>query len=116
MGARDVRGKTAGMEAAAALEDALAPLGVTSMAMFGGHGLYCGDVFFAIVSRARLYFKVDDESRADYEGEGMGPFRPSARQTIRTYYEVPADVMESRQALVEWARRAVQAARAASSG
>jgi DNA transformation protein len=96
--------------------DELAEMGeVTARAMFGGHGLYCGDVFFAIVSRARLYLKVDDESRADYEAEGMGPFRASERQTIRTYYEVPADVIESRQALVEWARRAVQAARAAGS-
>jgi DNA transformation protein len=86
---------------------------VTARAMFGGHGLYCGDVFFAIVSRARLYLKVDEESRADYEAEGMGPFHASERQTIRTYYEVPADVMESREALLAWAQRAVQSARAA---
>ena len=33
---------------------------VTSRAMFGGHGLYLGDHFFAIVYRDRLYFKTDD--------------------------------------------------------
>ena len=83
---------------------------VTSRAMFGGHGLYLGDQFFAIVHRDRLYFKTDEESQGDYETRGSEPFRPNARQTLRTYWEVPADVVENPEAAVDWARDAVACA------
>ena len=33
--------------------------GLTHRAMFGGYGLYCGRVFFAIVKKGRLYFKTN---------------------------------------------------------
>jgi DNA transformation protein len=98
------------------LDYALEQLGelgpVTSRAMFGGHGLYLGDQFFAIVHRDRLYFKTDDSSRAAYEERGSEPFRPNERQTLKTYWEVPADVIENRETAVEWARDAVACAAA----
>ena len=91
--------------------DQLGELGpVTSRAMFGGHGLYLGQQFFGIVYRDRLYFKTDEASRPEYEQRGSEPFRPNARQTLRTYWEVPADVVEDRAAAVEWARDAVACA------
>lgn len=92
--------------------DQLEPLGgVDCRRMFGGAGLYYEGVFFAIVYRGQLYFKTDDESRSHYETHGMEPFRPNARQTLKTYYEVPADVIEDCDALAEWARRAVRCRR-----
>jgi DNA transformation protein len=91
----------------------LAELGpVTSRAMFGGHGLYLGDQFFAIVHRDRLYFKTDAASRGDYEARGSEPFRPNERQTLTSYWEVPGDVVEDRATAVEWAREAVACAAA----
>ena len=48
---------------------------ITSRAMFGGLGLYWRDVIFGIVFRDRLYLKVDDQSRPEYERRGMGPCR-----------------------------------------
>ena len=36
----------------------------------------------------------------------MKPFRPNARQTLKSYYEVPADVVEDRGLLRRWADRA----------
>jgi DNA transformation protein len=91
----------------------LAELGpVTSRAMFGGHGLYLGDQFFAIVHRDRLYFKTDGSSRGEYEARGAEPFRPNVRQTLTSYWEVPADVVEDRAVAVEWAREAVACAAA----
>ena len=83
---------------------------VSSRAMFGGHGLYLGDQFFAVVHRDRLYFKTDAASRAEYEARGSEPFRPNARQTLMTYWEVPAEVVEHREVAVEWAREAVACA------
>lgn len=81
--------------------------GVTCRAMFGGYGLYHGKVFFGIIYRGRLYFKTDSTSRAAYLKKGMKPFRPSAKQTLKTYYEVPLDIIEDRDQLPIWARKAV---------
>ena len=81
--------------------------GVTCRAMFGGHGLYCGKNFFGILYKERLFFRVTDATRQEYEHRGMEPFRPNTNQTLQRYYEVPADVLEDRWALVEWARRAI---------
>jgi DNA transformation protein len=85
---------------------------VTSKAMFGGHGLYLGDQFFGIVHRDALYFKTDASSRAEYEARGCQPFRPNERQTLKSYWEVPAEVIEDRESAVEWARDAVACAAA----
>jgi DNA transformation protein len=75
-------------------------------AMFGGYGLYTGERFFGIVYRGRLYFRTTEETREEYALRGSRPFRPSARQTLRAYYEVPACVQEDPAELVAWARAA----------
>ncbi|MEX5215802.1 MAG: TfoX/Sxy family protein [Nitrospiraceae bacterium] len=74
--------------------------------MFGGHGLYSGSTFFGIIHRGRLYFKTDQRTRATYLARGMTPFRPNPKQTLKTYYEVPVEVMEDAEQLAAWARRA----------
>lgn len=79
---------------------------VTVKAMFGGYGLYRDRTFFGIVHRGRLYFKTDETSRATYLTRGMKPFRPNAKQTLKTYYEVPVEIIEDREQLVVWARTA----------
>ncbi len=82
--------------------------------MFGGAGLYCAEVFFAIVSDDTVYLRADDASRADFTRRGMAAFRPypDRPQVSMTYYEVPAEVLEDPEALVSWSRRAVAAAAA----
>ena len=84
---------------------------VDARSMFGGYGLYLGDTFFAVVYDDRLFFKTSDVSRERYVGAGMGPFQPNEKQTIKTYYEVPADVIEDTESLAEWAAEAVEVAR-----
>ena len=82
--------------------------------MFGGFGVYSGDLFFAILGNDALYFKVDDATRADFEAIGMGPFRPfSDSRESMNYYEVAASVLEDHEALAEWAAKAVAVARRA---
>jgi len=83
--------------------------GVTCVRMFGGHGLYCGEKFFGILSAGKLYFKTDDASRGEYQRRGMEPFRPSEKQTLKNYFEVPVEILEDRDALVDWARAALVA-------
>ena len=93
----------------------MADLGlVTSRKMFGGAGLYCDDLFFGLIARDQLYLKVDDQTRGAFEQEGGVPFRPYPdKPSTMQYYSVPVDVLESAPELVEWAKRAVGAARRA---
>ena len=49
---------------------------ITSKNMFGGVGLYADGYYFALMAEDRLYFKVDDSNRPDFEAAAMEPFRP----------------------------------------
>jgi DNA transformation protein len=80
--------------------------GLTHCAMFGGYGLYCGRVFFGIVHKGRLYFKTNATTAPRYRERKMKPFRPNAKQTLNTYYEVPVDVLEDAGELTIWAQQA----------
>ena len=94
----------------------LADLGdISSRAMFGGHGVYWRGIIFAIVHAERLYLKVDEQSQPDFEARGMGPFRPNERQTLKSYYEVPPEVLGDREALLSWAHEAIRAGQASAS-
>ena len=88
---------------------------LVTRAMFGGVGLYDRGVFFGIIARDRLYLKVDEVNRPDYERLGSRPFNPYPdRAGTMQYYEVPVNVLESALELTEWARKAVAAAKRAS--
>ncbi len=96
--------------------DRLAALGkVTARPMFGGHGIYWGDTIFGIAFRGRLYLKADEGSKGDYLARGMGPFRPNERQTIKSYYEVPPEVLAEPEALISSAAVAIRAAQSSPS-
>lgn len=82
--------------------------GVTCRAMFGGYGLYRSEVFFGIIHKSRLYFKTDEAGREAYRARGMKPFRPNAKQTLKTYYEVPVEIVEDQERLTEWAMQAAR--------
>jgi DNA transformation protein len=95
--------------------DRLSPLGeVTSRPLFGGHGLYWRGTIFGILYGGRLYLKVDEDSKGDYLARGMGPFRPNERQTLKSYYEAPPDVIADPEALVAWAGEAIRVGQATS--
>lgn len=80
--------------------------------MFGGVGLYSGDQFFGIVAFDRLWFKVDDTNRGDYQARGMEAFKPFPdRPTTMSYFEVPPDLLDDSEELRVWAMRSVAIAR-----
>lgn len=94
----------------------LAGLGrVRSRRMFGGTGLYCDDLFFALIDDDTLYLKVDDSTREEYVARGLRPFRPFADKPefSMRYYQAPVEALEDAEVLVDWARKAVRAAEAA---
>ncbi len=80
---------------------------VTARAMFGGYGLYHRAIIFGIIHKGRLYFKVTTATVHRYKEHGMKPFRPNAKQTLKSFYEVPIDVIEDAEALTEWASQSV---------
>lgn len=85
--------------------------GVTDRAMFGGHGLYRGGTFFGIIFKGRLYFKTNNSTRNDYVERGMKAFRPTPGQTLKNYFEVPADILEEPESLAAWAQDAIRCCR-----
>ena len=81
--------------------------GVTTRAMFGGYGFYHRAKFFGIVHKGRLYFKITAAAVPRYQQHGVKPFRPNAKQTLTSFYEVPIDIIEDAEALTQWATKAV---------
>jgi DNA transformation protein len=93
------------------LEQMSGVAGLRARAMFGGVGLYAGEVFFGILAADVLYLKVDDTNRGWYEREGTRPFRPYPEKPMAMpYYEVPVGILEDRKALAEWAEASVHVA------
>jgi len=79
--------------------------------MFGGVGIYSGELFFALIADDTLYFKVDDSNRGDFEARRMGPFRPYGEDgESMQYYQVPEDLIEDPEALRPWAEKAIAVA------
>ena len=80
---------------------------VEARRMFGGHGLYQDETFFGILHKGALYFKVNDWTVGEYRRRKMKPFRPNAKQTLKSYYQVPEDIIEDADELRSWAVKAV---------
>ncbi len=96
--------------------DPMVALGeVRSRPMFGGHGLYWRGVIFGLLFRGRLYLKVDERSRPDFEAREMGTVRPDERQTLKSYHEVPPEVLADPESLLSWAREAIRAGQSSGS-
>lgn len=90
---------------------------IRARSMFGGVGIYSGDLFFALIADDVLYFKVDDVTRPDFEARGMPPFRPYGEGgEAMQYYQVSEELLEDVGALQTWADAAVAVARRKKTG
>jgi DNA transformation protein len=84
---------------------------VRARRMFGGVGVYAGELFFAVIDDDILYFKVDDQTRPAYITRKLKPFSPYGdEQKSMQYYEVPIGVLEDVDVLGQWVADAVAAA------
>ncbi|MDQ3208409.1 MAG: TfoX/Sxy family protein, partial [Gemmatimonadota bacterium] len=91
--------------------------GIRARTMFGGVGVYAGELFFALLDDDTLYFKVDDATRPQFTNRGMAPFSPYGEGgEVMQYYEVPADVLEDPDALGTWVKAAIAVARRGKGG
>jgi DNA transformation protein len=84
--------------------------------MFGGWGISCDGLTFAIMTNLgdgdMLWLKADDDTRAQFEQAGCARFTYPSKGELKSmgYYAVPADAMESPALMAPWARLAFQAA------
>jgi DNA transformation protein len=81
--------------------------------LFGGFGLYADDTMFALVSGGVIYLKVDEESAAAFDREGLEPFsyaRRGERASLTSYRRMPDRLYDDPDELVAWARAALAAA------
>ena len=83
-----------------------------SRRMFGGVGLYSGELFFGIIDDDTVFFKSDASNSADYTARNMPRFMPFPErpEAVMAYYQVPADIIEDAESLVVWARKSVAVA------
>jgi len=85
---------------------------VTARRMFGGHGLYHDGLMFAIVMDNRLYLKVDDLNRPEFEALGLTPFTypMKGKDVALSYWTAPDAFFDEHTEAVRWARSAWDAA------
>lgn len=84
---------------------------IRARSMFGGVGVYAGELFFALLADDTLYFKVDDSNRPDFEAQRLPPFQPYGEGgEVMQYYQVPADLLDDPEALRPWAEKAIAVA------
>ena len=92
----------------------LEPLGDVSVRpMFGVGGMFCHGVMFGLIGGDRVFFKVDDELRPEFEAEGLKPyvFESSAgKQDVMSYLEAPDYTYDDQEEMLVWARKALEAA------
>lgn len=86
---------------------------IVTRPLFGAIALYRNGQVFAMAWKGSLYFKVDETARKNYEAansHALGYVSKGVDHSLNSFWEVPADVIEDREALREWAGKACEAA------
>ena len=80
--------------------------------MFGGAGVFSGELMFALAFEDDLYLRADDESRGELEAIGAEPFTYEARGEVMTlgYWRAPGEIWDDPEAARRWAARSLEAA------
>lgn len=79
--------------------------------MFGGHGVYADEVFFAWVVRDVLYLKGDEITAPHFAERGLPRFEYVKDGKVMTmaFYQAPAEVLEDPDEALRWGRHAIEA-------
>jgi len=85
---------------------------VSARRMFGGQGLYHEGLMFAIVMNNRLYLKVDEINRPEFEALGLTPFTypMKGKDVALSYWTAPDAIFDEPTEAVRWACSAWDAA------
>lgn len=90
----------------------LEPFGARARRMFGGIGLFRGELMFALIWQEALYLKTDDTNRPSLLAAGSEPFvyHQGRKPVTMSYYQAPDEALDSAEALRPWATAALAAA------
>ena len=78
--------------------------------LFGGIGFFKEGLMFGMIGGDKFRLKVDEHNQADYEDKGMQPLFSKGKKKGMPYWEVPAEVLENQDLLMEWGMEAYAAA------
>ncbi|WP_439500040.1 TfoX/Sxy family protein [Bosea sp. (in: a-proteobacteria)] len=103
------------MRADAVVELFAPVLPVRTKRMFGGLGVYDGELIFAIVFDGEVYLKTSGQTRSLFAEAGSVPFTYAARSREREtgYWRLPEAAFDDGEELRRWTGLALEAARAA---
>jgi len=101
---------------AASITDLFQPIGhVRLKRMFGGHGIYAGELFFALESGGEIFLKTDAETQPAFAAADAHPFsfERAGKTMITSYWRLPDAAFDEPDELVGWCKLALEAARRA---
>jgi DNA transformation protein len=82
--------------------------------MFGGTGIYAGDVMFGLVSDDLIYLKADAGTVPAFEREKCSPFQyitKNGKRAVMSYWRLPDRLYDDPAELAQWAKQAIAVAR-----
>jgi DNA transformation protein len=78
--------------------------------MFGGEGLFSGEIMIGLVDGDRLFFKTDEETRKAFKAEGCKSFvyrsKRLGKRILTSYVALPDRLYDDPDELAQWARTA----------
>ncbi|MGO4524844.1 TfoX/Sxy family protein [Microvirga sp. 2MCAF35] len=86
--------------------------------MFGGQGVYQGELMFALVASDEVYLKADDETAGFFRDRGSRPFAyetRDGRKSIMSYWLMPESALDDPDEAAQLAAMAMATARRAKS-
>ncbi len=96
-------------------KELFAPFGdIRIRKMFGGAGVYCDELFFALLDDDAVFLKVDGETRKEFEKRGLSSFsfemKDGTRAEMNGYFAAPEDIFDDENELKRWTTLALDAA------
>jgi DNA transformation protein len=83
--------------------------------MFGGAGVYAGEVMFGLIDDDALYLKTDEALRAELQAAGSTPWvysRAPGKWEETSYWRLPEPALDDPDEAVAWARKSLAVAEA----
>ncbi len=108
---------TAALEFAAFIRDVFSGMGPVSVRrMFGGQGVFVGDLMFAISIDETIYIKTDAAMKEELATLGSAPFVYALRKTPGEretgYWRLPDSAVDDPEEAAAWGKRALAVAKA----
>ena len=83
--------------------------------MFGGAGIYAGNLMFGLIDDKTIYLKADEALKAELAAEGSVGWaysRAPGRWEDTSYWRLPEAALDDPDEAAAWARKALAAAQA----